>query len=112
MVRNRMEMPHPTADIILKAVTWEEGVLPGLIKTAKFVVWSYSQIVEFSLLFINLDPIVDQAPFGVFGTLKSQNTQTALDFLGVKCCNYTNNGVFSLFGVGSMEKSTTTELTS
>jgi len=25
MVRNRIEIPHPTADIILKAVAWAEG---------------------------------------------------------------------------------------
>lgn len=54
-------------------------VLPGLIRTAKFVVWSYSQIVEFSLLFTNLDPIVDQAPFGVF--LCNNNNNNKVDLI-------------------------------
>lgn len=40
-------------------------VFPGLIKTAKFVVWSYSQVAATSVFFTSLDPTVDQAPFGV-----------------------------------------------
>ena len=41
-------------------------IFPGLISTAKFVVCSYSQVVDMSELLTVLDPTVDHAPFGVF----------------------------------------------
>jgi len=40
-------------------------VFPGLIRMAKFVVWSYWHMVDIFVLLVSLDPLVDHAPLGV-----------------------------------------------